>query len=204
MSVDADVTIRPLVDDELSAAVDLVGAMLPEIPLYSWILGEYLGEPAMVDWLASVFIGPHVARGRVEGAFDSDGALLGIVAWSAPDGPPPELPASVVASSTALLPRRQDIVERLKMLAEATAQHQIPGDHVLIVLGVVAPTARRTGIPAALGQAPRAAAQAAGMDLLMTTSDLALGNAHERTHGAVFQSSYPVGECTVYQYLAPA
>ena len=197
-----DVAVRPLTEAELPDAIALVSAGLAEIPVFRWLLGPHRDDPVAVEWLASVFIAPHAALGRVEAAVAGDGTVVGIVAWSAPDLPDPPLPEAVAEQSAAVLGDRQDIVERLRELAAASALHQIPGAHTQIVLGVVDPAVRRSGIPDRLAQPAIDEAIRTGTDIFMTTSDIRLGDAHERTYGAVLDGTHPVGDVTIYRYLA--
>ncbi|MBM7367774.1 hypothetical protein [Gordonia hydrophobica] len=196
-----DIEIRPLKESEVDSAVDLVAGSMSEIPLFAWLLGAHIDDDEVRRWLASFFIAPHVARGGVEAAVPPTGPVGGILIWLTPDRADAPLPPSIQALSARILTSRTDIVDRLKTLRAVLADERRPGDYVDVLLSVVAPEFRGIGVPGRLVMRARTAAADAGLGITLSTTDAALGEAYERTHGAVLQKAYPIGPLTNYSYL---
>lgn len=195
------VAIRPLRDADLDSAIDLVSASIAEIPLFQWLLGSHLTEPDVCRWMAAFLLTPHATIGRVESAVTGEGTVDGVVVWSGPDLAPAPLPGHLQHKSARVLSTRPDLLHRLQAVQTITTDERLPGQYVEILLGAVAPSLRRTGVPADLALRARRSAADAGLGIAMSTTDPALGRAHERTYGAVLQKQFPLGAVTTFSYL---
>ena len=201
MTVDLNsLEIRPVTADELDSAIDLATRSIAEIPLYQWLLGPHRDDVEVCHWMAGFFISPHAPLGRVEGAVTLEGEVLGLVVWTAPDNPSPPLTPAVATETADVLPSRPDITARLQELSATIQQHDGFDDCVDLPLVVVHPSIRGSGVPGLLALRAQQAAVDGGHGIALTTSDLALGNAHERTYGAVLEQTYSVGSATIYRY----
>jgi len=92
--------IITLDDSHLRPAVGVMAHGIGEIPLYRWLLGEYVDDQDKREWLAEILLRPLLRVGCALGA-QEDGRLVGVLAWQphdidlAPDGLPPLTPDDV-------------------------------------------------------------------------------------------------------------
>ncbi|ALG85725.1 hypothetical protein [Gordonia phthalatica] len=105
---------RNLRTADLGEAVELVIAAIPEIPLYTWALGDSADDPGVIDWLARALLRGHLANGTAVGAF-ADDSLVGVVTWAAAERATPPVDADAAAHDVAVLKAHLDMAKRLAL-----------------------------------------------------------------------------------------
>lgn len=94
------VEVVTLEEARLAEAVEVMEQGIGEIPLYRWLLGEYVDEKDTREWLAELILKPLLRVGYALGG-EIDGRLVCVMTWRphdasvSPDGIPPLTPADV-------------------------------------------------------------------------------------------------------------
>lgn len=139
-------TTVTLGDSDLRSAVRVVASCIDDVPLYRWLLGEYLQDTRLREWLAEFMIRPLLRAGYVIGA-EVDGEIVAVLAWQplgvdlSPNGEPLLTVADVQEAA-----QKPGLRERLhELLANPPLPSPAP-DAVNILVAAVLPEARRHGL----------------------------------------------------------
>ncbi|MBM7365436.1 hypothetical protein [Gordonia hydrophobica] len=94
------VDVVTLDETRLPEAIAVMEQGIADIPLYRWLLGEYVEEKDKREWLAELFLKPLLRVGYALGG-ERDGRLVCVLTWQphdvsvSPDGRPPLTPEDV-------------------------------------------------------------------------------------------------------------
>ncbi|MFE0747906.1 hypothetical protein [Gordonia sp. NPDC058843] len=133
---------RTLTTADLRPATQLLARAIEDIPLYRWVLGDYLTDPALREWLAEILVRPYLKAGYVIGSFQNE-HLVGVLIWHphdvelSSDGEPPLVPDDFVR--VAAIP---GLRERLIQFLTSAQLPSPAADAVDVRIAAVLPEAR--------------------------------------------------------------
>lgn len=183
----APTTTRQLLASDRNAALDLLQYGLREVPVYRWLIGEdapgdayrWYGEILFIEYLPGL-----------RGAFDERGALIALIAVSAPTDEAGRIDDDLKERTKQIVQELDGFIHRFTELQRKSEEAQVAENPIKVIFALVHPEHRRGGTLAGLVDPVIERGRREGLPVTCSTSDEQLSALYARRWDAQVRAQF--------------
>ncbi|MCX2756425.1 hypothetical protein OOK73_21680 [Gordonia sp. 4N] len=180
-------TSRRLVESDMETALDLLERGLREVPVYRWLIGadavaeayRWYGEILFIEYLPGL-----------RGAFDERGALIALIAVSAPTDEAGRIDDDLKERTKQIVQELDGFIHRFTELQRKSEEAQVAENPIKVIFALVHPEHRRGGTLAGLVDPVIERGRREGLPVTCSTSDEQLSALYARRWDAQVRAQF--------------
>jgi GNAT superfamily N-acetyltransferase len=183
----APTTTRQLLASDRNAALDLLQYGLREVPVYRWLIGEDAPADAY-RWYGEILFIEYLPGLR--GAFDERGALIALIAVSAPTDEAGRIDDDLKERTKQIVQELDGFIHRFTELQRKSEEAQVAENPIKVIFALVHPEHRRGGTLAGLVDPVIERGRREGLPVTCSTSDEQLSALYARRWDAQVRAQF--------------